>query len=94
MNAQAWKELVSAVPCVVCTKAGIEQAERTTLHHPRKDKGIAQRASDWLVTALCWEHHMGRTGIEGLGIRAFEQRYKLTEMDLLAMTIEGVAKQL
>lgn len=46
------------------------------------------RASDYLTVPLCPEHHQGATGIHGLGRRAFERTYRLTELDLLAMTLE------
>lgn len=57
-----------------------------SLHHVREGQGMAQRASDWLVIPLCKEHHQGKHGIHGHG---FEAMTKLTEMDLLAATIEA-----
>jgi hypothetical protein len=48
--------------------------------------------SDFLTAALCKEHHMGATGFHGLGQRAFERRYKLSELDLLALTLEKLEK--
>lgn len=94
MNVEEWKERVAALPCVVCTHLDAKQTNRTTLHHPREGQGMSQRASDFLVTAICWSHHMGNIGLEGLGSRGFYQRYKLDEMDLLAMTIEQAVKEL
>jgi hypothetical protein len=32
--------------------------------------------------------HRGASGLHGLGTRGFYQRYRLDEMDLLAMTLE------
>jgi hypothetical protein len=40
------------------------------------------------VIGLCREHHRGDTGIHGLGRKAFEKKYGLTEEDLLAYTLE------
>jgi hypothetical protein len=40
------------------------------------------------VIGLCREHHRGDTGIHGLGRKAFERKYGLTEEDLLAYTLE------
>ena len=37
---------------------------------------------------LCPEHHTGKTGLHGLGTRAFERTYGLSELDLLALTLE------
>lgn len=61
-----------------------------SLHHVREGQGMSQRASDWLVVPLCREHHQGSTGWHGLGKDGFYRRYKLDEMDLLAMTLERV----
>lgn len=48
--------------------------------------------SDWLVVPLCPEHHRGKGGFHGMGQRAFERVYNLTETALLAMTLEALAK--
>jgi hypothetical protein len=34
---------------------------------------------------------MGKIGLHGLGRWAFSQRYKLDELDLLALTLEALA---
>jgi hypothetical protein len=39
------------------------------------------------VIGLCREHHRGDTGIHGLGRKAFEKKYGLTEEDLLEKTL-------
>lgn len=44
---------------------------------------MGQRAKDAEAIPLCWEHHQGATGYHGLGKRAFEAQYGLTERDLL-----------
>ena len=62
------------------------------IHHPKEWTGAAQRASDWLAIPLCPEHHRGASGVHGLGKKGFYTRYKLQEHDLLAMTIEALAK--
>ncbi len=51
---------------------------------------MSQRASNFLVVPLCPTHHTGSPGVHGLGERGFYTRYKLSELDLLAMTIEGL----
>lgn len=45
---------------------------------------MARRASDWDVIPLCPEHHRGRTGVHGLGTKAFPQHHGFGEADLLA----------
>jgi hypothetical protein len=42
-----------------------------------------------LVVPLCKEHHQGSTGVHG---GKFYQHWKMDELDLLAMTIQEMAK--
>ena len=83
MNITAWKKLIAEQGCVVCSHfdLGVTPAN---LHHIREGQGMSQRSSDWLVVPLCKEHHQGQAGIHS---GQFYQRFKLDEMDLLAMTI-------
>jgi hypothetical protein len=37
---------------------------------------------------LCREHHRGDTGVHGLGRKAFERKYQVTEEQLLEYTLE------
>lgn len=78
---------VAEAGCVLCRHLGygFTAAE---VHHVREGQGASQRASDYLTVGLCPEHHRGRSGLHGLGVRAFYTRYKLNELDLLAMTLE------
>lgn len=80
---------VAQVPCVLCTYLGQGQSQ-SEVHHIREGHGASQRASDWLVCALCPEHHRGASGVHGLGTKGFYTRYKLSELDLLAMTLEAM----
>ena len=80
---------VAGLGCAVCRRLGWG-ATPAELHHPREGQGGAQRASDWLVVPLCPEHHRGTAGLHGLGVRGFERRYRMSEMDLLADTIEAL----
>jgi len=84
---------VAEIGCVLCHHLGYGHSP-AHLHHPRDAAGGAQRASDWLVIPLCPEHHQGQSGYHGLGSRGFYTRYKLTEWDLMAMTIELHQKSL
>lgn len=82
---------VAGAGCMLCRHLGLGQSA-AEVHHIREEQGAAQRASDFLTVGLCPEHHRGGTGIHGLGRKAFERRYKLTELDLLAMTLEAIEK--
>ena len=81
------KNEVAALGCMACRLLGYGETP-ASLHHVREGQGMAQRASDWLVIQLCQEHHQGQHGVHGHG---FEALTKLTEMDLLAATIEALA---
>lgn len=82
---------VAALGCVVCRRLELGQTP-AEVHHIRDGQGAAQRASDFLTVPLCPEHHRGKTGLHGLGTRAFGMRYRLSELDLLADTIERLTK--
>lgn len=72
------------VSCVLCDHLGLG-ATPAQAHHLFDP----HQRSDWLVAALCKEHHTGKTGFHGLGGEpAFRARYKLGEVELLAMTLE------
>lgn len=78
---------VAALGCVLCDHLGYGTTP-AQVHHIREGQGAGQRASNFLTVPLCPEHHQGKTGLHGLGTNAFERTYKLSELDLLAMTIE------
>lgn len=59
-------------------------------HHIRDGQGVAMRADDMLTVGLCTEHHRGGSGLHGMGRKAFERTYRLSELDLLAMTLEAI----
>lgn len=78
---------VAALGCILCDHLGLG-ATPAQVHHVREDQGVSQRASNYLTVPMCAEHHAGKTGLHGLGTRAFERTYGLSELDLLALTIE------
>ena len=75
---------VASLSCVVCGDRAVE------VHHLREGQGASQRASHYLTVALCKDCHTGPMGIHG--DRTMMRVRKLEELDLLAMTIEGVMK--
>lgn len=86
MNAKQWKTKIGAMGCVLCRHLGLGETP-ANLHHVREGQGMSQRASDFLIVPLCKEHHQGKTGFHSAG---FYTRHRLDEMDLLAMTLEGL----
>lgn len=78
---------VAAMGCICCRLLDQPQESRTELHHVREGQGMAQRASDMLVIPLCGEGcHRGPLGIHG--DRTYLRILKMTELDLLAATLE------
>ena len=80
---------VASIGCIACINLGHGETP-AQVHHIREGQGAAQRADDMLTVALCEPHHQGSLGIHGLGRRGFERQYKITELDLLAMTLEAL----
>jgi hypothetical protein len=73
---------VAELPCAICGDTPVE------VHHLREGVGMAQRNSNYVTVPLCPGCHRGPHGVHGdkLLLRA----RKLTEMDLLASTIEAL----
>lgn len=77
---------ISNMPCVLCDCLGSRQEGRTYVHHIRAGQGGGQRASHYLTLPLCYACHQGDEGLHGS--RALFNVAKVSELDLLAMTIE------
>lgn len=80
---------VAADGCSLCRRIGYGHTP-AEVHHAREGVGAGQRNSDWITTGLCAEHHRGATGVHGLGVRAFERTYGVTELQLVAETLEHI----
>lgn len=85
---KAERKFLSAIAdagCILCRylDLGITPCE---IHHLRAGMGAGQRNSNTNVIGLCPEHHRGNTGYHGLGRRAFERKYGITELELLALS--------
>lgn len=75
---------VADLPCVLCGQHGVQ------VHHIREGQGMAQRASNWLVVPLCPSCHTGPLGVHG--DKTMMRINKMTELDMLAKTIEALCK--
>lgn len=80
---RVWMARVAALPCSLCGDHGVQ------LHHIREGQGMAQRASNFLVVPLCPDCHNGPLGVHG--DKTMLRIKKVTELDLLANTIEALA---
>lgn len=82
---------VAAAGCVVGRRVGGCDG-RVEVHHVAKGSGLR---SDFAVAGLCSEHHRGRSGIHGLGVKGFCMLYRLpgeTEYGLLVWVNEDLAR--
>lgn len=95
MSAAARRHMakVARVPCVLCTHMGLGESP-AEVHHLKYGQGASDRASDFLVIALCPRHHKVEypESVHALKEHGLYLRYRLSELDLLAMTIEAIAK--
>lgn len=71
---------IAEMPCAVCGVYGVH------VHHIRTGVGMGRRASNLDTIPLCPEHHQGMTGIHGMGRKAFERNYGVSELELLSET--------
>lgn len=83
----AYLARVRSVGCVLCRHLyGIPDSPAAA-HHLFDP---SQR-DDYLTAALCQPHHQGPEGFHGLGgERPFRMRYKLGEVELLALTLAAL----
>lgn len=82
-------ERLHELPCCVCTHMGMHPLYPTHAHHL---ESVRDALSDYAAIPLCADHHQGPNGVHGLSRRGFEARYRLTDIDLLALTIRALEK--
>ena len=71
----------ASLGCALCRHLGLGQTP-AEIHHPRTGTGAGQRAAHGDGFPLCPEHHRGNTGLHGMGRKAFEAHYGITELEL------------
>ncbi len=84
---------VAELGCILCDHLG-NPGTAAQVHHIREGAGMGQRSPHFLTVPLCPFHHTGAGGVHGLGVREFERRYKLDELDLLSMTIRKLSEKI
>ncbi len=92
---ERWMGLVARVPCVLCTHMGLGDSP-AEVHHLKFQSGACNETSDLLTIAACPRHHRVEypDSIHRLKEHGLMLRYKVSELDLLAMTIAGVVRLL
>ena len=90
MSKYTKKELtqIANLGCALCNILGYGQTI-SEIHHIRR---LGSVRCDSPVIPLCLEHHRGASGVHGLGRKAFNSRYGLTEEDLLETTKKLLSK--
>lgn len=87
MSVKSYQDRVRALGCVVCEEVFGIVGPAHSLHHV---ESVRDGLSEYAVVPLCNSHHQGESGVHGLGRRAFVARYKLTDIDLLALVAKGL----
>ena len=90
MTAKAHLARLHELRCVVCLHMGLPP-RTVEVHHL---ESVRDENSDYAAVPLCGEHHRGATGVHGLSRRGFADRYKLSDVDLLALTMKEVCRNL
>lgn len=85
MNGREYMGKVAQLPCAICGIHGVH------VHHIRTGIGMGRRASNFDTLPLCPEHHQGKSGIHGMGRKAWELHHGITELQLLKQTKERLA---
>jgi hypothetical protein len=74
---------VADLGCIICYRLGYA-GTLAEIHHVRgMGLGMGVRSSHYQTIGLCPFHHRGNEGYHGLGRKAFERRYEVTESELL-----------
>lgn len=74
--------IVASLGCVICRRdLGVRTPPE--VHHVAEGSGVR---SDFMTAGLCTEHHRGKSGLHGLGLKAFLMLYRLaSEFHLLEL---------
>ena len=76
------KSRLAELGCMVCRRLyGPHDPGPVELHHLRE--GGWGKGDYKTLIPLCPEHHLGSTGVHGLGTKGFVKRYGFSQRDLL-----------
>jgi len=81
---------VASLGCVLCLERLGFVGVPCQVHHKRTGMGGGRRGPHAETIGLCWLHHQGPQGIHGMGRRAWERHFSLTEIRLIEITRERV----
>ena len=85
-----YKAKLADMACVICERIyGQHEGGHVELHHLRT--GGWGRGDYKTLIPLCVEHHRGNAGIHGMGTKAWERAYDISQKDLLELVQERMA---
>lgn len=90
--ASRYMAMVAQAGCCLGNRGFAGCSGRVHVHHVAEGSGVR---SDFATVGLCTEHHEGRAGIHGMGVKAFCRLYRPPgecEWGLLAWSNEDIAK--
>ena len=90
MNLDDYKNMIAGLPCVATWLIEGRKVYGCELHHP---EAVRDDLSEWLIVPLTPEMHRGPNGLHGLHRRGFYNRYKLTDLELIAATLKLAAQK-
>ena len=76
---------VASLGCVLCRHLRLADDTPALVHHLRTGQG-RMRAAHTDTLPLCFEHHVGATGVHSMGRQQFADMHGISEVELLAMT--------
>lgn len=83
---------VRRLPCAICVRLGYQRNDSanypiSSAHHARTGAGAGRKNPDEWTIPLCPAHHQyGEAALHVMGRKAWELRFGVTEMDLVAET--------
>lgn len=95
MNEKEYKKTLAGMGCIVCRLLFNIKDSEVQLHHYRS--GGWGKGDYTTLIPLCPEHHVGKTGIHGMGTKAFDKHYSqkgFTQEKLLILTREMMSNSL
>jgi hypothetical protein len=81
---------VAGLCCVLCRFLSLADDTPAVVHHVMAGRGGWGKSSDFRTIPLCPEHHVGATGVHGLGSKVFPVVHGVTEDELLQLTNEAL----
>jgi len=80
------------IGCIICYRNGYLQTPAEVHHVRGLGLGMGVRSGHYDTIPLCPSHHRGNDGYHGMGRKAFERKYQITEIDLLVQ-VKGLLNE-